>query len=69
MPGPCPITGPNLRSPLDDARLDLTDLFAFTVPGDRTVLITNVNPVAPSGAAAWTPRTGNQLASGITWCH
>jgi hypothetical protein len=23
------LSGPNLRSPADDARLDLTDLFAF----------------------------------------
>lgn len=27
------LSGPNLRSPMDDARLDLTDLFAFGVPG------------------------------------
>ncbi|SCF76089.1 hypothetical protein GA0115254_116079 [Streptomyces sp. Ncost-T10-10d] len=31
------LSGPDLRSPVDDARLDLTDLFAFCVPGDRTV--------------------------------
>ncbi|MFG2911417.1 DUF4331 family protein [Kitasatospora sp. NPDC048298] len=41
--------------PLDDARLDMTDLFAFTVPGDRTVLILNVNPVAPTGGQAFHP--------------
>lgn len=36
----------NLKSPGDDARLDLTDLFVFTVPGNpgRTVLIMNSNP-------------------------
>ncbi|MFK0292734.1 DUF4331 family protein [Streptomyces sp. NPDC090442] len=49
------LSGPNLRSPLDDARLDMTDLFAFTVPGDRTVLIMNVNPVAPTGGQAFHP--------------
>ncbi|GAA1500952.1 hypothetical protein GCM10009760_63290 [Kitasatospora kazusensis] len=49
------LSGPNLRSPRDDARLDLTDLFAFTVPGDRTVLIMNVHPVAPSEGAAFHP--------------
>ncbi|MFJ6382606.1 DUF4331 family protein [Kitasatospora sp. NPDC092039] len=49
------LSGPNLRSPLDDARLDMTDLFAFTVPGDRTVLILNVNPVAPTGGQAFHP--------------
>jgi hypothetical protein len=36
----------NLKSPGDDARLDLTDLFVFAAPGDpgRTVLIMNCNP-------------------------
>ena len=36
----------NLKSPGDDARLDLTDLFVFAAPGnpDRTVLIMNSNP-------------------------
>ncbi|MFE5097335.1 hypothetical protein ACFRCI_45415 [Streptomyces sp. NPDC056638] len=33
------LSGPDLRSPMDDARLDLTDLFASGVPGDRTVLM------------------------------
>ncbi|MFI7100819.1 DUF4331 family protein [Streptomyces sp. NPDC050161] len=49
------LSGPNLRSPLGDARLDMTDLFAFTVPGDRTVLILNANPIAPTGGAAYHP--------------
>ncbi|RLU79733.1 hypothetical protein CTZ27_36505 [Streptomyces griseocarneus] len=49
------LSGPNLRSPMGDARLDMTDLFVFTVPGDRTVLIMNVNPVAPTGGAAFHP--------------
>ncbi|GAA2103138.1 hypothetical protein GCM10009801_77830 [Streptomyces albiaxialis] len=42
------LSGPNLRPPEDDARLDLTDLFVFpsTVRG-HTVLIMNVNPFAP----------------------
>jgi hypothetical protein len=47
------LSGPNLRSPRGDARLDLTDLFAFPAadaPG-RTVLIMNVNPYAPTRAA------------------
>jgi Domain of unknown function (DUF4331) len=36
----------NLKSPGDDARLDLTDLFVFTAPDNpgRTVLIMNSNP-------------------------
>ncbi|MET9514482.1 DUF4331 family protein [Streptomyces sp. NPDC002994] len=49
------LSGPNLRSPMDDARLDLTDLFAFTVPGGRTVLIMNVHPIAPAAGAAFHP--------------
>ncbi|WP_028812130.1 DUF4331 family protein [Streptomyces flavidovirens] len=49
------LSGPNLRSPMDDARLDLTDLFAFTVPGGRTVLIMNVHPLAPAAGAAFHP--------------
>jgi Domain of unknown function (DUF4331) len=38
----------NLKSPGDDARLDLTDLFVFTAPDnpDRTVLIMDSNPFA-----------------------
>jgi hypothetical protein len=38
----------NLKSPGDDARLDLTDLFVFTAPDtpDRTVLIMDANPFA-----------------------
>src|SRR6267154_3955293 len=36
----------NLKSPGDDARLDLTDLFVFAAPDDpaRTVLIMNACP-------------------------
>ncbi|MFJ8477479.1 DUF4331 family protein [Kitasatospora sp. NPDC094011] len=49
------LSGPDLRSPLGDARLDMTDLFAFAVPGGRTVLILNVNPVAPTGGDAFHP--------------
>jgi hypothetical protein len=38
----------NFKSPGDDARLDVTDLFVFTAPDDldRTVLIMNSNPFA-----------------------
>ncbi|MEU3711170.1 DUF4331 family protein [Streptomyces catenulae] len=45
------LSGPNPRSPVGDARLEITDLFAFAVPGDRAVLIMNVHPAAPTGAA------------------
>jgi hypothetical protein len=41
------LSGPNLRSPAEDARLDLTDVFAFAAPsGDRCVLIMNANPTS-----------------------
>jgi hypothetical protein len=50
------LSGPNLRSPDGDPRLDLTDLFAFAAPEPgRTVLIMNVNPVAPTGGRAFHP--------------
>ncbi|MET8544249.1 DUF4331 family protein [Kitasatospora sp. NPDC004799] len=51
------LSGPNLRSPEGDARLDLTDLFAFASPQPgRTVLVMNVNPVAPTGGQAFHPQ-------------
>jgi hypothetical protein len=39
-------SGPNFGFPRDDARLDMTDLYAFTKPGDRdkSILILNVHP-------------------------
>ena len=46
----------NLRFPGDDARLDFTDLYAFTTPGDpsRTTLIVNANPYT-TGISAMPP--------------
>jgi hypothetical protein len=46
----------NLRFPGDDARLDFTDLYAFTSPDDpgRTVLIIDVNPFT-TGMSAMPP--------------
>lgn len=50
------LSGPNLRSPKGDARLDLTDLFVFpAVEPGRTVLIMNVNPFAPTQGDAFHP--------------
>jgi hypothetical protein len=50
------LSGPNLRSPAGDARLDLTDVFAFPAPGGyRTVLIMNVNPDFGGFADAFHP--------------
>ena len=39
-------SGPNFGFPRDDARLDMTDLYAFTKPGDpdKSILILNVHP-------------------------
>jgi hypothetical protein len=46
------LDAPGLMSPAMDTRVDITDLFAFQKPGDssRTVLILNVNPLAPTHA-------------------
>jgi hypothetical protein len=47
------LDAPDLTSPAMDARVDITDLFAFQKPDhpDRTILILNVNPLAPTHAA------------------
>jgi hypothetical protein len=39
-------SGPNVGFPHGDARLDITDLFAFPKPGDaqKSILILNVHP-------------------------
>ncbi len=39
-------SGPNFGFPRDDARLDMTDLYAFAKPGDpdKSILILNVHP-------------------------
>ncbi|MFF1903534.1 DUF4331 family protein [Kitasatospora sp. NPDC058218] len=57
------LSGPNLRSPRGDARLDLTDLFAFPAAdaSGRTVLIMNVNPYAPTQATAFHPNAVYRL--------
>jgi Domain of unknown function (DUF4331) len=46
----------NLRFPGDDARLDFTDIYAFSKPGDasQTTLIINVNPYT-TGISAMPP--------------
>ncbi|MFQ6148261.1 DUF4331 family protein [Streptomyces seoulensis] len=50
------LSGPHLRSPKGDARLDLTDVFVFpAAESGRTVLIMNVNPFAPSQGEAFHP--------------
>jgi Domain of unknown function (DUF4331) len=46
------LDSPDLTSPAMDARVDITDHYAFQKPDDptRTVLILNVNPLAPTHA-------------------
>src|SRR5437660_12357332 len=47
------LDAPGLNSPAMDARVDITDHYAFQKPDqpDRTILILNVNPLAPAHAA------------------
>src|SRR5712691_158535 len=51
------LDAPGLMSPNMDARIDITDIFAFQAPDDpgQSVLILNVNPLAPTLAAAFSP--------------
>jgi hypothetical protein len=46
------LDAPDLTSPAMDARVDITDHYAFQKPDhpDRTILILNVNPLAPTHA-------------------
>lgn len=53
-------SGPNFASPLGDARLDFTDLYAFPKPGDpsKSILIMDVHPsvgVNPPGPTTAEP--------------
>jgi len=53
-------SGPDFGFPHGDARLDLTDLYAFPKPGeaDKSILIMNVHPSAvvnPAGATTRVP--------------
>src|SRR6204780_5296861 len=53
-------SGPNIGFPRGDARLDLTDLYAFPKPGDpgKSILIMNVHPsvgVNPPGPTTSEP--------------
>src|SRR5579872_2163258 len=47
------LDAPGLTSPAMDPRVDITDHYAFQKPDspDRTILILNVNPLAPTHAA------------------
>src|SRR5260370_40591642 len=51
-------SGPDVGFPHGDARLDLTDLYAFPKPGeaDKSILIMNVHPSAAVNPAGSTTR-------------
>jgi Domain of unknown function (DUF4331) len=51
------LDAPGLKSPNMDARVDITDHYAFQKPDDpnKTVLILNVNPLAPTLADRFDP--------------
>ena len=52
------LDSPGLMPPGGDASIDITDIYAFQKPGDATksILILNVNPLAPTLASAYNPR-------------
>jgi hypothetical protein len=62
-------SGPNIGFPRGDARLDLTDLYAFRKPGDpdKSILIMNVhpsvglNPPGPTTAEPFAPEARYEL--------
>ena len=50
------LSAPNLRSPRDDARLDLTDTFVFpAAEGGSTVFIQDSHPYAPAASTGFHP--------------
>ncbi len=51
------LDAPGLMSPNGDSRVDITDHYAFQKPGDddKTILILNVNPLAPTLATTFEP--------------
>jgi hypothetical protein len=55
---------PGLPLPSMDARVDITDLYAFRKPDDasKTILILNVNPLAPSLAHEFDPEAIYEIA-------
>ena len=57
------LDAPGLKSPNMDARIDITDIYAFQKPGDatRSVLVFNVNPVAPTFADSFAPEAVYEL--------
>jgi Domain of unknown function (DUF4331) len=51
------LDSPGLKSPNMDARIDITDIYAFQKPGEpsKSILILNVNPLAPTLAKEFDP--------------
>jgi hypothetical protein len=51
------LDAPGLKSPGMDARVDITDIYAFQKPGDpsTSILMLNVNPLAPTLATEFDP--------------
>ena len=51
------LDAPGLKSPGNDARLDITDIYAFQKPdgASKSILILNVNPLAPTLADSFRP--------------
>ena len=51
------LDAPGLHPPDGDARTDVTDIYAFQKPGDanKSILVMNVNPLAPSLAHEFRP--------------
>src|SRR4051812_25993313 len=62
-------SGPNIGFPRGDARLDLTDLYAFPKPGDpgKSIIIMNfhpsvgLNPPGPTTAEPFAPEARYEL--------
>jgi len=57
------LDAPGLQSPNMDARVDITDIYVFQKPGDanKSILIFNVNPVAPTLADSFAPEAVYEL--------
>ena len=57
------LDAPGLVSPGGDARVDITDIYAFQKPGDpdKSILILDVNPLAPTLATEFRPRANYQI--------
>ena len=57
------LDAPGMQSPHMDARLDITDIYAFRQPGERgrSVLVLNVNPLAPTLGDSFAPEAIYEL--------